>query len=64
MLISVLIHLLVLVLVLGVVYMIIDALWPGDLRFKRIGLAIIGLIFLLYVLNALGLWGGSGRVFR
>jgi hypothetical protein len=63
-LIALLIHLLVLVLVMGVAYMIIDAIWPGDARFKRIGMAIVGLIFLLYVLNMLGLWGGNGRVFR
>ncbi len=62
-LIPLLIHLLVLVLVAGIVYMIIDAIWPGDVRFKRIGLAIVGLIFLLYVLNMLGLWGGA-RSFR
>jgi len=58
MLIQTLITLLVLLLVAGVIYAIIDAIWPGDVRFKRIGMAIVALILLLYVLNTLGLWGG------
>lgn len=58
-----LITLLVLLLVCGVVYMIVDAIWPGNAAFKRIAMAVLALIILLYVLQAMGLWT-DGRVFR
>lgn len=65
MLIQILVQVLVLLLVAGIIYAIIDAIWPGDVRFKRIGMAVLGLIILLYVLNAFGLWGSGGsRLFR
>lgn len=64
---SFLIHLLVWLLVLcvfaGIVWMVIDAIWPGNPLFKRIAVAIFGLILLLFLLQAFGLWG-DGRFLR
>jgi len=65
MLLNLLFSLLILVVIAGIVYMIVDAIWPGDMRFKRIALAILGLIFLVYLLQVFGFLGaGSPRLFR
>lgn len=62
-----LIHLLIWLLVLcvfaGIVWMIIDAIFPGNALVKRIAMAIFGLLLLLFLLSAVGLVG-DGRFLR
>lgn len=53
-----LISLLIFVLILGVVWWIVQAL-PIDGKFKQIALVIVGLIALVYLLQALGVMSGG-----
>jgi hypothetical protein len=64
MLIALLIHLLIILLIAGIIYAIVDAIWPGDVRFKRIAMAILALILVLYLLDTFGLGFGNSRLFR
>ena len=65
MLINILITLLVILIIAGIVFLLIDMIWPGDARIKRLGMAIVALIILLYLLQAFGFLGSvNPRVFR
>ena len=54
------ISIIVMLIVVGVVLYLLNVLVPMDGRFKTAINVLVGLFLFLYILQALGIWSGSG----